>query len=242
VRITSPRCLVVNADDFGLSSGVNRGIATAHEQGIVTSASLMACGAAAMEAADYAHSHPTLSVGLHFDLGEWAFRGGEWVAVSPIVPSDDVSAVRSALEHQLQAFRHLMKREPTHIDSHQHAHWQQPARGLVAKLALELCVPVRGISPGIKYVGNFYGQTSDGLPLPDAITPERLVSIMRETTARLTELSCHPGEGNDLAGMYRDERATEVTVLCDPCVRRATADLEIELRSFGNIADIWPPA
>ena len=35
------RCLIVNADDFGQSTGVNQGIITAYEQGIVTSASLL---------------------------------------------------------------------------------------------------------------------------------------------------------------------------------------------------------
>ncbi len=52
------RYLIVNADDFGLSEGVNRGIIRAHEQGIVTSASLMVRGAAAAEAARYARAAP----------------------------------------------------------------------------------------------------------------------------------------------------------------------------------------
>ena len=52
------RVLIVNADDFGLSAGVNRGIVEAHERGIVTSASLMVRRPAAREAADYARTHP----------------------------------------------------------------------------------------------------------------------------------------------------------------------------------------
>ncbi|MBI3874558.1 MAG: ChbG/HpnK family deacetylase [Verrucomicrobia bacterium] len=44
------RFLIVNADDFGLSAGVNRGIIEAHERGIVTSASLMVCQPAAADA------------------------------------------------------------------------------------------------------------------------------------------------------------------------------------------------
>jgi predicted glycoside hydrolase/deacetylase ChbG (UPF0249 family) len=242
VALTFTRCLVVNADDFGLSSGTNRGIATAHEHGIVTSASLMVGGAAAAEAAEYARLHPALSVGLHFDLGEWAFRRGEWIPVSPIVPADDPAAVEAALSRQLRMFRELMKREPTHIDSHQHVHLEQPARRLVAQRALELGIPLRVVSRGIHFVGDFYGQTADGTALPDALTPERLVATLTATNVRLTELSCHPGDGEDLDGMYREERAIEVTVLCDPRVRQAIEDLGIELRSFGNIADMWPPA
>ena len=59
---------------FGLSEGVNRGIIRAHEQGIVTSASLMVRYPAAAEAARYALQHPRLSVGLHLDMAEWVYR------------------------------------------------------------------------------------------------------------------------------------------------------------------------
>ena len=61
------RYLIVNADDFGQSDGVNRGIVRAHEGGIVTSASLMVRWPAAEEAAACARTHLRLSVGLHLD-------------------------------------------------------------------------------------------------------------------------------------------------------------------------------
>src|SRR5207249_100992 len=81
--------LIVNADDFGLSPGVNRGIVAAHEQGIVTSASLMVRWSAAAAAADYGRGHPALSLGLHLDFGEWAYRGGAWVRLYKVVSLDD---------------------------------------------------------------------------------------------------------------------------------------------------------
>ncbi|PYS69828.1 MAG: hypothetical protein DMF73_14065 [Acidobacteria bacterium] len=56
------RYLIVNADDFGQSPGINRGVIEAHENGIVTSASLMVRWPAAAEAAQYARGHPDLSV------------------------------------------------------------------------------------------------------------------------------------------------------------------------------------
>ena len=69
-----PRSLIVNADDFGQSTAINRGIIRAYEQGVVTSASLMVLWPAAKEAANYARLHPSLSVGLHVDLAEWSYR------------------------------------------------------------------------------------------------------------------------------------------------------------------------
>ena len=77
----SGRFLIVNADDFGLSPGVNRGILETHERGILTAASLMVRAPAAAEAAAAAHDHPRLSVGLHLDLGEWICRDGAWEPV-----------------------------------------------------------------------------------------------------------------------------------------------------------------
>src|SRR4051812_5062264 len=115
----SQRYLIVNADDFGLSPGVNRGIITAHEHGIVTSASLMVRWPGAVEAAAYAKTRPELGVGLHIDLGEWAYRDGEWIALYQVVPLADHEAVFAEVERQLTCFRGLLGREPTHLDSHQ---------------------------------------------------------------------------------------------------------------------------
>ena len=75
------RALIVNADDFGQSPGVNRGVIRAHERGIVTSVSLMVRWPASTEAAAYGRAHPALSVGLHVDLGEWVCRKGSWQAL-----------------------------------------------------------------------------------------------------------------------------------------------------------------
>lgn len=60
--------LIINADDFGLSSGANRGIIKAWQQGILTSASLMVGGAAFEEAVTLAKENPGLQVGLHLTL------------------------------------------------------------------------------------------------------------------------------------------------------------------------------
>lgn len=62
------RRLIVNADDFGLTSGVNEGIVKAHRQGIVTSSTLMACGAQFAHAVQLANEHSALSVGCHVVL------------------------------------------------------------------------------------------------------------------------------------------------------------------------------
>jgi chitin disaccharide deacetylase len=62
------RRLIINADDFGLTHGVNQAIAEAHEQGVVTSTTLMATGRAFSDAVALARSLPKLSVGCHVVL------------------------------------------------------------------------------------------------------------------------------------------------------------------------------
>ena len=102
------RCLIVNADNFGRSFGVNRGIIEAHEGGIVTSASLMVRWPATTEAAAYGREHRNLGLGLHFDLGEWTHRDGGWAPVYEVVPADDIAAVTDELAPQLATFRQLV--------------------------------------------------------------------------------------------------------------------------------------
>ena len=83
------RRLIINADDFGLTSGVNRGILDAHQRGIVTSATLMANGRAFAEAATTAKSAPDLGVGCHIVL----------VDGCPLLPASEVSTLTTAGEN-----------------------------------------------------------------------------------------------------------------------------------------------
>lgn len=223
------RALIVNADDFGLSPGVNLGVARAHEHGIVTSASFMVRGAAAREAVTYAHRYPGLSVGLHLDFGEWIWRNGVWHAVYRVVDPEDEAAVATEVRHQVDRFRALLRRDPTHLDSHQHAHRSEPARSVVLALGDELGVPVRGECDGIRYCGSFYGQTGKGEPLAGAVEPERLVELLHELPEGTTELGCHPAAAADCPSVYLNERLDELRALCDQRVRDALAEEAISL-------------
>lgn len=231
-----PRYVVVNADDFGQSPGVNRGIVEAHEHGIVTSASLMVRWPAAAEAVAKSRQHPALSLGIHFDFSEWACRRGEWRPIYQVVADDDIGGIAREASRQLATFRRLVGEDPTHIDSHQHAHRARRIRSIFAEIADRSGVPLRGCTPGVRYCGSFYGQTSNGQPLPRLISVNALIRILATLPAGITELGCHPALGNDLNSMYRKERALEVKTLCDRRVREAISDLGIELCSFRDVA------
>ena len=225
------RILIVNADDFGRSDGVNRGVIQAHEEGIVTSASLMVRYPAAANAADYGRRRPQLSLGLHVDLGEWLYENDRWTAVYELERSED------EVDRQLHAFRSLVDRDPTHLDSHQHVHREEPMRSIMLRKARQLGIPLRTFTPSVQYCGLFYGQTGTGEPLNDAISAEALVTILRGLPEGVTELGCHPGYADDLKSQYAAEREREVEALCDPKVKATLAMEAIELRSFH---DPWP--
>jgi chitin disaccharide deacetylase len=79
------RKLIVNADDFGLTAGVNRGIVEAHNGGVVSSTTLMANGPAFADAVTAARLTPNLSVGCHVVL----------VDGTPVLPPDAVDTLRA---------------------------------------------------------------------------------------------------------------------------------------------------
>jgi predicted glycoside hydrolase/deacetylase ChbG (UPF0249 family) len=227
------RTLIVNADDLGLSGAVNAGIAAAHERGIVTSASMMVRQAAAPAAASYAQAHPELAVGLHIDLGQWDYVNGEWMAAYARCDPDDEAAVETECRAQLEVFRRLLDRDPTHLDSHQHAHMSEPVAAVAARLAAELGVPLRART--IRYEGGFYGQSGKGEPVPEAIGVESLVALLAMLPVGWTELGCHPGLEMGGESSYGSEREAEVETLCDPRVRAALERERIELRSFAEL-------
>jgi chitin disaccharide deacetylase len=231
--------LIVNADDFGLTAGINAGIVQAHLHGIVTSTTMMVHGAAAEEAAAWARAHPSLGVGLHIDLWEHVLRDGQWVRVYQHC-DEEAAAIGAELARQLDKFRRLLGREPDHIDTHQHVHREALVGEVVRDFAHRQGFALRGHG-GLRYVGGFYGQDGTGAPYPEGITPERLIELIDALPDdSVSELSCHPGvvaADDPLGGtMYRTERNTEITTLCDARVRARVARGDVRLGTFADFA------
>src|SRR5436190_20859153 len=134
------RWLIVTADDFGITSGVNRGIVQAHREGILTSTSLMVDRPACEEAAALGRACATLSVGLHLELNR-----------------DDPDRIPAELERQLARFMELVGADPTHADSHHDVHYDPRVLPQVLAWSARTGVPVRGYS-GARHFPKFYGQ------------------------------------------------------------------------------------
>ncbi len=132
------RRLIVNADDFGYTSGVNRAIIEAHTRGIVTSSTLMANGAAFLNAAQLAATVPQLSVGCHVVLTDGDpvlparqlpsltsashFRDGMVSfaarAVAGSMSADEIAAEATAQIRRIQSAGIVV----SHLDTHKHTH------------------------------------------------------------------------------------------------------------------------
>ena len=131
------RNLIVNADDLGWTQGVNRGIAEAHRNGIVTSTSLLANGCAFEEAVQSALQSPGLGVGVHLNLSDGKplaparqvkslldengnFSGGpETLLFRLTAKSLDAREVELEWNAQIEKVRAAGIR-PTHLDGHKH--------------------------------------------------------------------------------------------------------------------------
>lgn len=236
------RRLIVNADDLGYTEATTAGIVHAHRHGIVTSASLMVRPPAARAALREAAAGGLDDLGLHLDLGEWVFRRGRWEPLYEVVNRGDAAAVAAECRRQLETFRDLVGRDPTHLDSHQHAHLDEPVRSVAVAIAAELGVPLRHLSSSVAFCGGFYGQSGRGEPAPELLTTESLLTLLdRERDAAATspaalELACHPGWDDDLETMYVAERRIEVDVLCSPGLREAIAARGFTLARFTDLA------
>ncbi len=151
--------VVINGDDFGLSPSVNQAVIQAHEQGILTSTSLMVSGKASAEAVNLAKAHPNLGVGLHLVL----------VCGQSVLPPEQIphlvdregnfpdDPVKAGLTYQFnQAARQELKQEIraqlkkfqqtglplSHVDGHLHLHTHPVVLGILTDLAQEFQIKV----------------------------------------------------------------------------------------------------
>jgi predicted glycoside hydrolase/deacetylase ChbG (UPF0249 family) len=225
--------LIVNADDFGASRGINRGILEAHRRGILTSASLLVNTRSSEEAATISRTVPDLSVGLHADIRKelGAPDGG---------PAQDL---RAALRGQFARFQELMGRPPTHLDSHHNTHRDPRALPYFLELAQEHGLSLREHSP-VRYFSKFYGQWKGETHLEQVSEQNLARMLAEEIEDGITELSCHPGYVDpDYPSGYAVEREAELRTLCAPRVRRVLLDESIQLvnyRGAGQLLELAP--
>jgi predicted glycoside hydrolase/deacetylase ChbG (UPF0249 family) len=176
----SPRLLIINADDFGLTDGVCRAILRAHTDGIVTSTSALAVAPAFQRCASWLDDAPELGVGIHLaavgedpplltaaEIPTLVDRHGHlprsWRQFLPRMALGriDIDDVEREFTAQGDAVRSVVGRTITHLDTHQHLHLWPRVASLVCRLAERWQVPAvrvtrsRSSSPKGRVVNTF---------------------------------------------------------------------------------------
>ena len=245
--------LIVNADDFGRTQGVNEGTLEAHLAGIVTSATVMVLeSAAAAGIREALERAPELSLGLHFMLTGGGAPASDPAAVSALAPGGKLARnaealperlpageVRRELEAQIALFETYAGRPPSHLDSHHHCALHASVQPVFAEVARERDLPVRAASESARQK-----LRAAGLRVPDhfldafyaeGATEENLRRLLWQLPDGTSELMCHPGHADEAlrrGSSYAAEREGEIEVLADPALFSFLEELGIDLIPF----------
>ena len=214
------RSLAVNADDFGFTRDVNQGIVEAHREGILTSTTVMANGAAFDDAVRLAKENPALDIGCHLVLvGE------------PPFPLTVAQLIQAIALRRIQVYEELAAQvrrivdaglRPTHLDTHKHTHLLPRVLDAVVRIAEEFHIPwVRRpfdfpLQPGgidwkkravnkaftlvrahsermLRSHGCRFTDHFAGFQLTGNYDAAKLAELIRSLPEGSTEFMCHPG-------------------------------------------------
>ena len=248
----SRKRLIVNADDFGFTRDVNRGIVDAHRGGILTATTLMANGAAFDDAVRLARETPSLDVGCHLVL----ISGRSLLPPYAPLPASVPELLRALAARRIRVYDELAAQvrkilaagiEPTHLDTHKHTHLAPPVLDAVARIAAEFEIRWVRRPFGIPLLrGHFHRvlarhgcRTTEhfaGFRMTGRFRAPEMAQLIRQLPEGLTEFMCHPGYcGDDLRQArtrLKESRVRELEALLDSGVRAALADADVELVNY----------
>lgn len=251
--------LIVNADDLGLTAGVNHGILLGFSRGIVSSASLMVNQDGSDAAIEYLRSGLIPSAGVH-------------LCISAGRPVSDPATVGSLVDEAgfFHRPRRLINRAPaladvvrefeaqinkalqrgvtvTHLDTHHHMQRHPVVLEALIQVARRYRLPVRHLEPEMRA-----HVRARGVATPDCFCGEWIgaaaslegllhtVAAARAAGHRVVELMTHPGLADTALGArssYVAERQRELTVLCASEVKVWLKANGIELCDYAHVAE-----
>jgi predicted glycoside hydrolase/deacetylase ChbG (UPF0249 family) len=253
------KSLIVNADDYGRTPNVSRGIRHAHLNGIVTSTTAMMNMPnvdADLQAAR--ENCPRLGLGVHLTLTAAApvlpaaqvktlvTSDGRFLSHNDLVSrvnQVDVMQVKAEWQAQIEKFCALAGRLPDHLDSHHHTSYLTPALfEAMLELASQYRCAIRPLQARTERdLDRSYPRP---VPHPDNLitefydssaTHDHLATILAGLQEGVSELMSHPGYSDDelMSGSsYNVQRENELQVLTDPRIKAMLKTNGIELHSF----------
>lgn len=244
--------LIVNADDFGYSRGVNFGIIDAYQLGVVRSCTIMANMPAFDHAVQLAQDNPGLGVGVHLNLtcgvpltkaqgltgpdGLFTKKDELFSSIGKVPPAsveeEWEAQIGKAIECGIQ---------PDHLDSHHHVHMLLPVLPIFLKLARKYHLPVRLF--GREYLPGEYqdiispARFGDGFHGKQA-TIETILKIVEEDPSDSLEIMSHPGYLDEplLRGSsYSLPRSQELYHLTSPDLIIKLQEKKVQLVTFSQL-------
>ncbi|WP_070963306.1 chitin disaccharide deacetylase [Vibrio sonorensis] len=241
--------VIFNADDFGLTTGVNDGIVASFKHGVVRSTTMMVGMSGEAHAVECAKENPGLKIGVHLRFtagapltshsclkGEdgqffaqkdfWPFRG-----FTPEAIYDEAVA---QIEHFLSLGLPL-----SHLDSHHHAHTHEQLLPVIKRVAQQYNVPLRGVGiPDMIYPPHYYAFTDQFYD--EQVTLSKLMNHLLELKEnhQCVEVMCHPAYVDDelraISG-YCYQRETELSVLANPNLVRQLEEHAIHVTDYSEL-------
>ena len=200
--------LVVNADDFGFTRDVNRGIVTAHTDGILTATTLMANGGAFDDAVNLAIANPSLDIGCHLVM----IGGNSLLDSNRALPRTVPELVRAVLLGRVDPYSELRAQiqkilsaglQPTHLDTHKHTHLMPQVLDAVARLSEEFSI--RWVRRPFDYP---LSGAANKIPPLKRFTSRALQLVRNRFHARLTKHGCRTTDyfaGFQLTGRFESK-------------------------------------
>lgn len=242
--------LIVNADDFGLSKGVNLGIIEAHKNGIVTSTTLMVTMNEVEHGLELAKNHPNLGIGLHLNctLGKpltncksLLKENGEFYKPKE-KPNHDLFDEEELYQEFLSQYELFIKKvgkKPTHIDSHLYAHQiYQKVKNAALRLAIENDIAIRDADvPNYKkayFIGEFKCNDENDYEEAKKIIISKESEILKH---EIVELMCHPAYVDKYifdTSSYSLGRIRELEILTSKEIKDFITINNVELINFNN--------
>ena len=251
--------MIVNADDFNLTNGVSKGILEAHDSGIVTSTSALINLPIPKSILAEVLKRKSLGVGLHLNITLGSPLTAKATIHSLLNPDGffkkrhdlnfkKISAAELHLEYQAQIerFKEIFRRLPTHLDTHHHLHEGQKVFDVLARLAIHYHIPLRRSSRCGSRIRKIFSSKRirladylwEDLDSRKAWTQKSLAETILSMKSGFHELMCHPGRCDGVLmkkSSFNRLRERELKALCSQKIKRTVKSKEICLINFAEL-------
>jgi len=226
--------IIMNADDFGLSAGVNLGILHCYQTGAINSATLLTNTLFFDQAVEMIQEHHLQNIGLHVNLTEFKSllnthqtitdSAGNFFRDVCNLPQINPQEVYNEIEAQYFKAIHAGV-AITHLDSHHHVHMSAALRKPFIAFSKKYQLPIRKINFKTRnplrwmefYLDtrnvSFYTDHFSADFYDDTISMENLQNVIRKHPIGSLEIMCHPGYQDINNGIYDVKREQEINVL-----------------------------